>query len=216
MLDKKYDYSYEGNNFYCYENSSVLINKLGIKDEDKYYSFERAATSARQAYLNDHPLDGNLDFIHLKKIHGYLLQNVFYWVGKIRTVNIAKMDLFCLCNFIDSYASEVFGNLKRDNYLQNLDKDTFIVKLADLLSDINALHHFREGNGRTQREFIKYAAALNGYALDYSLIDKDENIIASHEGINGNNDKLVKIIHRIIKPLSSDEMILFSKLFKNI
>ena len=216
MLDSKYAYSYEGNNFYCYENSNVLINKLDIRDSDRYYAFERAMTFTRQGELNLKPLDGALDFEHLKAIHYFLFQDVFYWAGKTRTVAIAKVDLFCLPQYIDSYAQDVFGKLRKKNYLQHLDKDAFITGLADFLSDLNALHPFREGNGRTQREFIRYVAALNGYGLDYSKIGTDENIIASHDGINGNNQKLEEIIRKSIYVLDDEQTELFTGYFKSL
>ena len=109
--------------------------------------------------------------------------------------------MFCLPQYIDSYANEVFSKLKDDNYLKGLSKNTFIEAITNLLSDINALHPFREGNGRTQREFIRYIGLINGYGFDWSLVTMDENIIASYESVNGDNTKLKEIISRIIYKL---------------
>lgn len=72
------------------------------------------------------------------------------------------------------------------------------VAIANLLGDINALHPFREGNGRTQREFIRCIGLLNGYGFDWSLVSSEENIIASYESVNGDNTKLKAIITKII------------------
>ena len=166
----KYKYSYlEDKGIYCYEDSGVLINKLDIHDEEKFYKAERLYSSIRQSELNNNPLKGNLDFNHLKAIHYYLFQDLFYWAGKIRTVAIAKKNMFCLPQYIENYANEIFINLKKENFYIGYPKDQFIEAITNLLGDINALHPFREGNGRTQREFIRYIGLLNGYGFDWSL-----------------------------------------------
>ncbi len=144
------------------------------------------------------PLKGKLDFEHLKAIHGYLFQDLFYWAGKARTVAIAKDNLFCLPQYIETYAKDIFTKLKNDKFYQGYEKDQFIDAITNLLADINALHPFREGNGRTQREFIRYVGMLNGYGFDWSKVSENENIIASYESVNGNNTKLRDIIKNII------------------
>ena len=195
----KYKYSYLDNKgIYCYENSDVLINKLNIRDDETFAKAERLYSGLRQSELNLKPLDGNLDFEHLKAIHYYLFQDLFFWAGKVRTVAIAKRNLFCLPQHIDSFANDIFTKLKKDNYFVGFNKEEFVDAIANLLGDINALHPFREGNGRTQREFIRYIGLKNGYTFDWSLVSSDENIEASYESVNGNNDKLKSIIKRII------------------
>ena len=195
----KYKYSYLDNKgIYCYENSDVLINKLNIRDDETFAKAERLYSGLRQSELNLKPLDGNLDFEHLKAIHYYLFQDLFFWAGKVRTVAIAKRNLFCLPQHIDSFANDIFAKLKKDNYFVGFNKEEFIDAITNLLGDINALHPFREGNGRTQREFIRYIGLKNGYTFDWSLVSSDENIEASYESANGNNEKLKSIIKRII------------------
>ena len=198
----KYKYSYlDEKGIYCYQNSDVLINKLNIQDEETFYKVERLYSGLRQSELLDKPIEGNLDFEHLKAIHFYLFQDLFFWAGKVRTVAIAKGNLFCLPQYIESYAKGIFANLKRDNYFQSIPKEDFISCVTNLLADINALHPFREGNGRTQREFIRYIGLKSGYGFDWSKISAEENIVASFESVNGNNDKLRAIISKIIYSL---------------
>ena len=198
----KYRYSYlDEKGIYCYKDSDVLINKLNIQDDKAFYKVERLYSGLRQSELLNKPIDGNLDFEHLKMIHFYLFQDLFFWAGKLRTVAIAKGNLFCLPQYIESYGRDIFANLKRDNYFQGLSKEDFITNITNLLADINALHPFREGNGRTQREFIRYVGLKNGYGFDWSKINAEENIVASYESVNGNNDKLRAIISKIIYSL---------------
>ena len=195
----KYKYSYlDEKGIYCYKNSDVLINKLNIVDEQIFYKVERLYSGLRQSELLNKPLEGKLDFDHLKAIHHYLFQDLFYWAGKIRTVAIAKGNLFCLPQYIETYAKDIFSRLKKDNYFQGTSNEEFIDGITNLLADINALHPFREGNGRAQREFIRYVGLKNGYGFDWSKVSAEENIAASYESANGNNEKLRSIISNII------------------
>ena len=212
-MDSKYKYSYTGNEIYCYPGTDVLRNKRNICDPKRLVLFERTITSLRQRELLSKPVAGNFDLKHLQSIHKYLFNDVFEWAGEIRKVNIAITDLFCLSIYIESSAKDIFNKLKKDNYLKNLDKNVFIIKLTELLSDINALHPFREGNGRTQREFIRCIAGINGYGLDFSKVNSDENIIASHDSINGDNTKLKDIISSIIFDLDDKQKIFFNNYF---
>ena len=85
---------------YCYPNSNVLINKLGIKDKDKLSVIERKLTMLRLLELFEKPIYGKFDLRHLQSIHGYIFQDVYEWSGKIRTVDIAKETMFCNVKFI--------------------------------------------------------------------------------------------------------------------
>lgn len=189
----KYKYSYEYSSNYCYPDSHVLINKLNIKDELLLNRYEKELVAIRQAEITIKPIKGDLDFEHLKAIHKYLFQDLYDWAGKTRTCNIAKKDLFCLSQFIDSYASDVFGKLKSKNYLINSSLDSLVDELTSLFGDINALHPFREGNGRSQREFVNMIARINGYELSFVSITSDDMIEASHM-INNGHEKMIRVL----------------------
>lgn len=77
----KYKYTYERTPNYCYPDSDVLINKLGIKAEEMLNQYERRLVAIRQAELIENPIVGNLDFDHLKEIHRYLFQDLYYWAS---------------------------------------------------------------------------------------------------------------------------------------
>ncbi len=212
-MEDKYKYSYVNDGTYCYPNTDILINKLNIKDEKFLYDTERKLVSLRVDELIDNPIKGDFDFNHLKSIHKFLFQDIYKWAGNPRTCAIAKKDLFCLPEFIDSYASDVFGGLIRDKYFIQYDYEETIKKLVDLFSDINALHPFREGNGRSQREFIEELAKINGIDLDLTQVSKMDMIIASHEAINGHNDKLHKIFTSNAEVLSRKEQLQYIDLY---
>jgi fido (protein-threonine AMPylation protein) len=70
-----------------YENSTVLVNRLDLRQQAELDAFEAEISSARA----DEPLpEGNLDFAHYKAVHHHLFQDVYEWAGKVRTVRIFK------------------------------------------------------------------------------------------------------------------------------
>ncbi len=194
-MDNKYKYTYERTANYCYENSDVLINLLNITDDKDLYEAERELVMYRIAELIDNPIKGEFNFQHLKSIHKFLFQDIYRWSGDIRNCNIAKQDLFCLVEHIDSFAKDIFNKLKSERYFIDYNYEDKIEKLVELFADINALHPFREGNGRTQRTFIEMLAKINGIDLDLTNIAKKDMIVASHESISGNYEKLIHLFN---------------------
>ncbi len=184
---------------YCYPNSNVLINKLGIKDLNRLHEIERKLTMLRLIELLDKPISGKFDFKHLQKIHAYIFQDVYDWAGKARTIDIAKGNMFCNVRFIDTQAEEIFKKLKKDKYLVGLDEETFIKKLAYYFSEINALHPFREGNGRSQREFIRMLASKSGYVINFANISEKEMMEASKDSFLCKYDKMEKLFAKCIR-----------------
>lgn len=166
---------------YCYPGSNVLINKLDIRDLDKLHVIERKLTMLRILELLNRPIHGSFDLKHLQEIHKYIFQDVYEWAGQIRTVDIAKDNMFCNVKFLESQADEIFLKLKAEKYLAGLDEDTLIKRLAYYFSEINALHPFREGNGRSQREFIRSLALRNGYLLYFNRVSSEEMTSASRK-----------------------------------
>lgn len=172
-MDNKYKYTYERTANYCYKDTDVLINKLNITNEKDLFNAERELVSLRTYELNEIPLKGSFDFKYLKDIHKYLFQDVYRWAGDIRNCNIAKQDLFCLSEHIESFGDEIFNKLKKEKYFVYYDNKTTLNKLVELFADINALHPFREGNGRSQRVFIESLAKINGIYLDLTNVSKE-------------------------------------------
>ena len=194
-----YSYDYEWDERYCYPHSFVLKNKLGIKDSKALSVAERELTSLRLTAAMVKPIKGSFDFDHLRRIHRFIFGDIYTWAGKARTVNISKGNQFCLSHNIEMMASSIFDKLKKDNYLIN--SDNVPVRLAYYLSEINVLHPFREGNGRTQRLFIKYLASVAGYDVDYSLVSPKGMIIASAESFACEYGKINEMFERITKPI---------------
>ena len=164
---------------YCYPDTDILFNNLNITDEDKLAEVERKFTMLRIYELLHNPIIGSFDLNHLCRIHQYIFQDLYSWAGELRTVDIAKGYYFCHCDYIASNAKKLFSDLKSENYLRGLSADRFITRISFYFSEINALHPFREGNGRAQREFIRSLALWNGYQIKFSLVPADEMLKAS-------------------------------------
>ncbi len=166
---------------YCYPDSDVLKNRMGIRDKNQLGRLEKQLTMLRILELVDKPIQGKFDLKHLQSIHRYIFQDVYEWAGKIRKVDIAKGNMFCNVKFIESQAEEIFGKLKGENYLRGLDEKKISLRLAYYFSEINALHPFREGNGRCQREFIRTLALSAGYVINFANVSKEEMLRASED-----------------------------------
>lgn len=199
-----YSYSYEWDREYCYPKSNVLINKLNIQNADALHTAEREITSLRLAAAKMQPIKGKFDMKHLQKIHGYVFGDVYSWAGKLRHVNIAKGNQFCLAMNLDTYGSNLFRKLEQENYLIGATEHV-PHRLAYYLSEINVLHPFREGNGRTQRLFVEYLASVAGYRVDFSLVSAEEMIIASAESFACDYRRINEMFDEIITPISKEE-----------
>ncbi|WP_455543921.1 Fic/DOC family protein [Intestinibacter sp.] len=178
-MQDQYYYEYELDSHYCYPGTYILKNKLNITDIDELKSAERSITSLRTAQIMQNPIEGTLDFNYLKSIHKFIFGDIYEWAGKIRTVNISKGNSFCRCEFIEEQMNSVMKKLEREKYLENLSAEDLSKRLAYYIGEINAIHSFREGNGRTQRMFIDCLARHNGYSLDFTKIRNDEMLEAS-------------------------------------
>lgn len=184
---------------YCYPDSDVLKNKMGMRDSAKLWQIEKRLTMLRILELIDEPIQGKFDLKHLQLIHGYIFQDVYDWAGKIRTVDIAKGNMFCHVAFIESQAAEIFRKLKDEDYLQGLSAEDTARRLAYYFSEINALHPFREGNGRSQREFIRTLALHTGYAVNFANVSKEEMLRASEESFLCHYERMEQLFNRCIR-----------------
>jgi cell filamentation protein len=135
----------------------------------------------------------------LCKIHQYLFQDVYEWAGEVRSVDIIMGDSrFCNVRQIQSYSNTIFSALAAEKYLINLEPKVCASRLAHYLSEINAIHPFREGNGRVQRLFISQLAEHAGYSLDYSSLDQAVLYPVMQASFLGNEQPLSDLIFKII------------------
>ena len=63
--------------------------------------------------------------------------------------------------------------------LKEVDEEKIFDNLAYVMAELNIIHPFREGNGRSIREFIRLMAKRMGYDLNWGNVDKEELLEAS-------------------------------------
>lgn len=164
---------------YCDQNG-ILKNKLGAKTDEELDLAENIFVLRKFTLLMENPIVGKFDFAHLKAIHRYLFEEVYPWAGKVRSISISKGNsMFAYPARIELEARKLFAQLRQEHYLQGLNKADIAKRLAYYLGEINMLHPFREGNGRTQRAFLILLARQAGYHLHFGQISPEEMIEAS-------------------------------------
>lgn len=183
----------------CYSGTSILINKLEIRDAEELANVEKVLTELRVALFE--PNFSSFDLAALQSIHYYLFQDIYPWAGELRTVDISKGDTrFCSSNYIEKESNKLLQKLAEENYLKNLPLSVFVEKIADYYCELNVIHPFREGNGRTQRIFFELISLNAGYELKWSKIEKDEWISANIAGYIGDLVPLQTLFNKITSP----------------
>jgi cell filamentation protein len=146
---------------YCYPGTTVLVNKLGLRSQRELDAFESEISLQRAA---ESLPSGRLSFTHYRAIHRHLFQDVCAWAGKVRTVRISKGEsTFCYPEHIDQEMVKLFRALGRAKHLRGATPRAFAKQAAHFLAELNAIHPFREGNGRTQLTFLTLLAERAGH-----------------------------------------------------
>ena len=105
----------------CYEGTTVLINKLGIRYEDELNSHERLITGFKSAELLSIPLKADFDFNDYKMIHRELFSELYEWAGIVRTIPLSKgATVFTAPEKIENMGKAVFGRLTITLYQKRL------------------------------------------------------------------------------------------------
>ncbi len=186
---------------YIDAETGVLKNLLGISTSEDLKDAEADITTSIIASLPDQPALGQFDLEHLKNVHWELFSSIYTWAGEIRTVEMAKENTrFANSDAIEQAASELFGKLHAEGLLKGVALEQYTERLAHYFSEINILHPFREGNGRTERVFISQLAAKAKYRLAWERMDADENLRACAAGYEGDESLLAAMLNGLLEP----------------
>lgn len=174
---------------YCYPpEHAVLRNKFDIRDARALEATEREIVAQRTA---EGCPKGNFDLNHLRTIHHHLFQDVYDWAGSVRTVDMSKGgSQFMPRQFIETGMADVHRRIVEGNRLQGLNPDQFAAKAGEIIGDINHVHPFREGNGRTQLQYLSQLAEQAGHPIDLRKIDREAWIDASIRSNDGDHDAM--------------------------
>lgn len=208
---------------YCYDNG-VLINKKNIKEANVLDAFSRDVTTFRISQLtyNNTVINNFFKLEDYLKLHYFLFQDIFYFAGEIRDETIYKSNepyftgdnnktsIFATPNSIVpqlEYNLSMMG--KRVRNIKS--RDDLLEYLSYFYGELNVIHPFREGNGRTLRTYLKllvehlnkyFSAEIGEFELDYSLWsveDREEllkstiicNVTCNHNYIKNCFDKVL-------------------------
>ncbi len=186
---------------YLDPSTGVFRNRLGLTDRAALAAAEVELSSVRIDQLKHRRLPGRYDLDHLRAFHWTIFQDVYPWAGQLRTVLIVKAGaMFCLPHLIEPTAEDVFDRLAAADHLRGRDRAGFVDGLAPLLAEVNALHPFREGNGRTQRAFLTQLARDAGFRLRWEGVDRDANVDAARAAADGDLAPLRALLDPVVQP----------------
>jgi cell filamentation protein len=153
---------------YVYPGTTILRNRFGIVGHARLQIIERRLVSDR---ISEGVPAGRFDLLHLQAIHRHLFQDLYDWAGELRTVEINKGGhQFQFRQYIQTGMADVHRRLRASNFLKGLSAADFASRAAVIIGDVNYVHPFREGNGRTQMQYLKQLAAQAGHELDLTRI----------------------------------------------
>lgn len=168
----KYDVYSVASSIYCYPDSSVLKNKLDIRDPALLRKVEADLSTARQAEIFRTPVVGRFTATHLCNIHRKLLGDVYSFAGHFRREDIAKGPTrFVTYSQIKEKLQRLLGQLQQEKWLENVPFEVFAARSAYYMAELNYIHPFREGNGRAIREFMRLLFLHNGYVVQWDAVD---------------------------------------------
>jgi cell filamentation protein len=183
--------------------TGVLRNRLGTTDAavlaraEGFFAFEAEI----ELYASGATVV-RCDLAALQAVHRRLFAEIYDWAGELRTVDIAKGDsTFALARHLRQAATGVFRKVASTD-LRALGLRPFVETAARLLGDVNALHPFREGNGRAQRAFLQLLARDAGYQFRWSEVDPAENAAVSTAAMS-DPDAFVPLLERIVASVSA-------------
>jgi cell filamentation protein len=175
--------------------TGVLKNRLEIADEATLEEIEADLVATRSYELSKSPLEGRFDLAHLQAIHRYLFADVYEWAGELRMIDISKGgSRFAHHGHILSAAVSIFQQLAAEKHLAGLGPEPFSYRAAYYLGELNALHPFREGNGRAQREFISHLAQAAGYYIAREKVSQADMLTVAIQSFSRDTAKLAILI----------------------
>lgn len=180
--------------------NGVLENKLGLVDREELGDIETLLLRDSYGYFTElmHKKILNFDVQLIFEIHKYFFSSLYSWAGKIRTVEISKNNiLFCASSQIKKELVIFDGILAKNIPSISDSRDVVAEKMALIHCEFNAIHPFREGNGRTIRLFLDLLALSIGFGvINYNVSLKKDYIKACVLGMSGDYSKMKNIIYK--------------------
>lgn len=204
-------------------DGKTLVNKLGIvNDARALQAIEGEYGDARTLQLFEGVLERSHDVQHLRAIHRHLFADVYEWAGVMRhepiTLGADRFILpegmqkvgahtaFARASTIPDRLDGLFGRLRDDNYFRGQDRETFVRSISGFLVELNEIHPFPEGNGRSQREIARSIAEGAGHSLDFSIVSQERMAAVSERSMAADSRPadpaaMIRLIDEISDPV---------------
>jgi cell filamentation protein len=185
------------NDPYCYPGTKVLKNRASIRRANELRQFELAMTTQRF----DEPLPGGrFSVSHYCAVHHHLFQDVYTWAGKFRSVRISRRgSAFCYPENIAKEMHRLFADLDKRSLLRGLPQKEFAVQAAHFLAELNAIHAFRDGNGRSQLAFVIMLADRAGHPFALAGLRPAKFLKAMVASFFGNEKLLAAELSKLVR-----------------
>lgn len=200
-MSESYNYSDELNLYVDPENK-LLRNIPKLTSQEDLIFFESTAVIKRLQLLFLNPIYVK-SFDEVLGIHHFLFQDVYEWAGELRKVEINKSGKQFLPIISFETGIKFINSLIREiQIVEASDVTSIVYLLAQILDNINYMHPFREGNGRTQREVVRVIALSKGYKLS---LNPPDNLSVYNQYMQGticsDIGLLAKLISQQISPI---------------
>lgn len=192
---------------YTYENG-VLVNKLEIKNQEELDNMEAALTYLRLNNLHMQENKFSFNYMYYLNLHKYIFQDLYSFAGEVRSENITKGNTpFCRPEFVVKYLKSTLEDMQKKVHTIK-SKEDYIKYLAYFYSEINIIHPFREGNGRTLREYLRQTVEYLNNFLPLPALELDYSDISDETRIN--------LINGSIISAATGDIALLEKFFENV
>ncbi len=189
------------NSKYTYDMADVLKNKLNIRNEEELKEYEKKVVALKLLSIRKavyEKFENNFNEERLKFIHKYFFSEIYDFAGEYREENITKDNFkFSDYRYIKDNIKIIIEKINLDK-LTNLNENELVSFISSIMTDLNVLHPFREGNGRATREFIRELLEYLGYEIDFFLIDYDKIIEASKIAVI-DESKQIELLKKFIR-----------------
>ncbi len=181
----------------CYPGNTVLVNKLGLKNQEALDQAEKVAVTLRSVEIEQAENGQPFTFGFYCGLHRTLFQDLYDWAGTLRAVDLSKKGThFTAAASLERSGTLKFQRLQEMNEFHGLSQSEFVRETAEFYNDLNLLHPFREGNGRTQRLFFTLLIRRAGYDIRFADCDMDYLMIATIQAAHGVMDYLPAVWRR--------------------
>lgn len=164
-----------------YDQDEYLLksNLLGAQNIQELEQLERVAF-----YLSSSKAENDgFDFLlpisadSVIELHKVLFKNIYNFAGKFREVSLMKdQTRFCEPQFIEEQLNKISKDINEEETWGSMEQAA--AQLAYYKTELNMIHPFREGNGRTIRLVIREIAKSMGYSWHFEIIEKTEYLEA--------------------------------------